>query len=85
MRYRVDVYTDEQRQQRHLEEDVRRGLTARPKSLPPKYFYDRAGSLLFVSGQVPIDRASGSAAGSKCSQNRARLRRSCSPSPRRST
>jgi uncharacterized SAM-dependent methyltransferase len=47
MRYRVDVYTDEQRQQRHLEEDVRRGLTARPKSLPPKYFYDRAGSLLF--------------------------------------
>ena len=47
MRYRVDVYRDEQRQQRHLEEDVRRGLTARPKSLPPKYFYDRAGSLLF--------------------------------------
>ena len=47
MRYRVDVHTDEQRQQQHLEEDVRRGLTGRPKSLPPKYFYDRAGSLLF--------------------------------------
>lgn len=47
MRYRVDVYTDEQTQQRMLEEDVRRGLLASPKSLPPKYFYDRAGSLLF--------------------------------------
>ena len=47
MRYRVDVYTDGQTQQRMLEEDVRRGLLARPKSLPPKYFYDRVGSLLF--------------------------------------
>jgi len=27
--------------------DVRRGLTARPKSLPPKYFYDELGSQLF--------------------------------------
>jgi L-histidine N-alpha-methyltransferase len=47
MRYLVDVHTDERQQQEHLEDDVRRGLTARPKSLPPKYFYDRAGSLLF--------------------------------------
>jgi len=47
MRYRVDVYTDERTEQRRLEEDVRRGLTGRRKSLPPKYFYDRAGSLLF--------------------------------------
>ena len=47
MRYQVDVYTDEQAERRRLEEDVRRGLTARQKSLPPKYFYDRAGSLLF--------------------------------------
>jgi L-histidine Nalpha-methyltransferase len=47
MRYLVDVHTDERDRQRHLEEDVRRGLTGRPKSLPPKYFYDRAGSLLF--------------------------------------
>ena len=47
MRYRIDVHTDERAQQQHLEEDVRRGLTSRPKSLPPKYFYDRAGSLLF--------------------------------------
>ena len=28
-------------------EDVRRGLTARPKRLQPKYFYDELGSLLF--------------------------------------
>lgn len=27
--------------------DVRAGLTARPKSLPPKYFYDELGSHLF--------------------------------------
>ena len=47
MRYRIDVHTDERARQRRLEEDVRRGLTSRPKSLPPKYFYDRAGSLLF--------------------------------------
>ena len=47
MRYLVDVHTDERDRQRRLEEDVRRGLTSRPKSLPPKYFYDRAGSLLF--------------------------------------
>ncbi len=47
MRYLIDVHTDERAQQQHLEEDVRRGLTSRPKSLPPKYFYDRAGSLLF--------------------------------------
>lgn len=47
MRYRIDVYTDESAQQRRLEADVRRGLTARRKSLPAKYFYDRVGSLLF--------------------------------------
>ena len=47
MRYQVDVYTDAAAQQRRLEDDVRRGLTARQKSLPAKYFYDRAGSLLF--------------------------------------
>ena len=47
MSYLVDVHTDERQRQQRLEEDVRRGLTARPKSLPAKYFYDRAGSLLF--------------------------------------
>jgi L-histidine N-alpha-methyltransferase len=43
----MDVYTDERARKRTLEEDVRRGLTASRKSLPPKYFYDRAGSILF--------------------------------------
>lgn len=47
MRYRLDIHTDEQARQQRLEADVRRGLTARQKSLPPKYFYDRVGSLLF--------------------------------------
>jgi L-histidine N-alpha-methyltransferase len=47
MRYRLDIHTDERARQERLESDVRRGLTTRPKSLPPKYFYDRAGSLLF--------------------------------------
>jgi L-histidine Nalpha-methyltransferase len=28
-------------------EDVRAGLTARPKTLPPKYFYDELGSYIF--------------------------------------
>src|SRR5438093_59292 len=39
MRYLMEVYTDERAQQQRLEEDVRQGLTARQKSLPPKYFY----------------------------------------------
>lgn len=30
-----------------LEADVRRGLTASPKTLPPKWFYDATGSRLF--------------------------------------
>ena len=30
-----------------IEEDVRRGLTAHPKDLPPKWFYDDRGSELF--------------------------------------
>jgi L-histidine N-alpha-methyltransferase len=30
-----------------MERDVRDGLTAEPKELPPKYFYDERGSLLF--------------------------------------
>lgn len=30
-----------------LEQDVRDGLLSRPRSLPPKYFYDERGSLLF--------------------------------------
>ncbi len=30
-----------------LEADVRTGLTATPKTLPPKWFYDARGSMLF--------------------------------------
>ena len=30
-----------------LEEDARRGLTATPKDIPPKWFYDERGSQLF--------------------------------------
>ena len=30
-----------------LADDVRDGLTRSPKELPPKYFYDERGSLLF--------------------------------------
>lgn len=32
-----------------LAEDTRRGLTSRPKTMPPKYFYDGRGSRLFES------------------------------------
>src|SRR5262249_8869928 len=40
-------YTNEAERRRTFEDDVRRGLTACPKSLPPKYFYDTTGSKLF--------------------------------------
>jgi L-histidine Nalpha-methyltransferase len=43
----VDVYLDPGSLARQLAEDVRTGLTATPKSLPPKYFYDARGSELF--------------------------------------
>lgn len=33
--------------QDHFADDVRAGLTAHPKTLPPKYFYDALGSQLF--------------------------------------
>src|SRR5262245_30314181 len=47
MRYQVDIYTDADQRRGMLEDDVRRGLTAPHKCLPPKYFYDRVGSVLF--------------------------------------
>ena len=47
MRYRVDVYTDAHTRLKIMAEDVRRGLSTRPRTLPPKYFYDAAGSRLF--------------------------------------
>ena len=46
-RFRLDVHTDEATFLAMLAEDVRRGLQGRPRSLPPKYFYDHAGALLF--------------------------------------
>ena len=47
MRYQVDVHLDGQGWLGQLAEDVRRGLTGTPKSLPPKYFYDAVGAALF--------------------------------------
>src|SRR6266487_912935 len=47
MRYRAYAYTTEGDRRQRLEADVRRGLTASPKTLPSKYFYDAIGSKLF--------------------------------------
>ena len=44
---RFDVHVDETTFLAMLADDVRRGLEAHPRSLPPKYFYDHAGSVLF--------------------------------------
>ena len=46
-RVRVDVRLDAATRRAALARDVRRGLTATPRRLPPKYFYDPAGSALF--------------------------------------
>ncbi|WP_329110750.1 L-histidine N(alpha)-methyltransferase [Micromonospora sp. NBC_01699] len=43
----LEIYLEEQDLARALREDVRVGLTARPKWLPPKWFYDARGSELF--------------------------------------
>ncbi|MFC0006430.1 L-histidine N(alpha)-methyltransferase [Micromonospora siamensis] len=43
----LEIYLEEQDIGRSLREDVRAGLTARPKWLPPKWFYDARGSELF--------------------------------------
>jgi L-histidine N-alpha-methyltransferase len=47
MGYRADVHIDDTALTAALAADVRRGLTAPAKCLPPKYFYDAAGSALF--------------------------------------
>ncbi len=47
MRYRVEVHADAHTRLKAMAEDVLRGLSERPRSLPPKYFYDAAGSRLF--------------------------------------
>jgi L-histidine N-alpha-methyltransferase len=46
-RWRLDARAAERDFLAGLAADVRRGLTARPRWLPPKYFYDEAGSRLF--------------------------------------
>lgn len=43
----IDVHLDEADMLPALRADVRRGLTATPKELPPKWFYDERGSELF--------------------------------------
>ena len=44
---KVEMHADDATYRAMLADDVRRGLTNRPWSLPPKYFYDAAGSRLF--------------------------------------
>jgi L-histidine N-alpha-methyltransferase len=43
----VEVFLTATQLRSALEDDVRRGLTASPKSIPPLWFYDEAGSRLF--------------------------------------
>jgi L-histidine Nalpha-methyltransferase len=43
----LDVHADDARVLVRMAEDIRRGLTASPRQLPPKYFYDETGSALF--------------------------------------
>ena len=47
MPYRIDTHVDPRARRDALAADVRRGLGTRPRSLPPKYFYDAVGSGLF--------------------------------------
>src|SRR6476660_7812174 len=44
---RVDVHLEPDAMARALEADVRAGLAAVSKTLPPKWFYDERGSELF--------------------------------------
>ena len=46
-RFTVEVHLDPDDLRRSLRDDARRGLTADPKWLPPKWFYDEAGCELF--------------------------------------
>lgn len=43
----IDVHLHPDDMQRAMAEDVRTGLSAKPKELPPKWFYDAQGSALF--------------------------------------
>jgi L-histidine N-alpha-methyltransferase len=44
---RLDRHLASDAMRRALEDDVRAGLTGTPKTLPPKWFYDAHGSVLF--------------------------------------
>jgi L-histidine N-alpha-methyltransferase len=44
---RIDVVLGEEERLAMLRAEARRGLTATPKQLPPKWFYDERGSALF--------------------------------------
>ena len=46
-RFAIDVLIDESTRLALLRAEARRGLTRRPKELPPKWFYDQRGSALF--------------------------------------
>jgi L-histidine N-alpha-methyltransferase len=43
----LDLHLTEELYLQAAREEIHRGLTAHPKSLPPKYFYDARGSALF--------------------------------------
>lgn len=43
----LDIHLTEEQVRRTMATDVRLGLGSRPRFLPPKYFYDAAGSALF--------------------------------------
>jgi L-histidine N-alpha-methyltransferase len=43
----LDVHLHPEDLEQALRRDVRAGLSRRPRSLPPKWFYDHAGSVLF--------------------------------------
>jgi L-histidine Nalpha-methyltransferase len=47
MGWRAHVVADERTQRAAMARDVRAGLSRRPRTLPPKYFYDAVGSALF--------------------------------------
>ena len=41
------IYINQSKKNNSLEQDVQQGLLSAPRSMPPKYFYDERGSLLF--------------------------------------
>ena len=43
----IEVYVNGASTPESVSQDIRRGLTGHPKSLPPKFFYDARGSALF--------------------------------------